>query len=137
MNNITIKNAYTNAKQTAIAFWAQNAGKGKLTAEEELCIVKYKAMLMTDIVTLNKQQRYDEAEKLQGKIKSMRLQLVNGVFDFTVELEKYEASRSSLTCIKRQRKTDYQKLCECLDSIALDNDKIRELVEKYISEHKA
>lgn len=121
MKEVTIKGQYENAKKIAIAFWAQRIADGLLTKEYEENVVKYKAMLMTDIVTLNKQGRFTGVSYLQDLCFKLK-EYIKERKDLKKEIEKYIAERADLTCVKRKRKTIADKLKEFIAKLGITNE---------------
>lgn len=135
MKDVKIKGNYENAKKIAIAFWAQRIANGTLSQEYEETVVKYKAMLMTDIVTLNKQGRFDEAKKLQARAIHMK-ELIQGNVSLTGDLQHYIVHRQDLTCVKRKPKTAYEKMCDFFTKLDVSNAELAKLIKQYVKEHE-
>lgn len=133
MKQITIQNTYENAKKSTIAFWAQRIAQNSeyaytLSKKGEADVVAYKAMLMTDIVTLTKQGRYEVVADLKQRIEMLKALIQdNREYDISDCLAKYEAMRTVMTCLKRKPKTTAQYLEEInaiLIKMNIDNDNI-------------
>ena len=136
MKQISIQNTYENAKKSTIAFWAQRIAQNSenaytLSKKGEASVVAYKAMIMTDIVTLTKQGRHDAVADLKQRIEMLKgLIRDNREDDISDCLAKYEAMRTEMTCLKRKPKTTSEYLEEInaiLIRMNIDNDRIAEI----------
>lgn len=147
MKAITIKGIYDNAKKTTIAFWAQrlaaSAGGNayELTLVEENTVVDYKAMLMTDIVTVTKQGRHEVADTLKSRIENIKKLITTGFISLvTDDFIDYKEKRADITCIKRKPKavSEYlEDINKILIKMGLNNDTIVKINNIVLNGNKA